>query len=339
MSLLKAYIKHISYHLPDKILSNDDFFSIFPESKQKIDSFNKIGIKKRHIVSDGELASDLAIKSAQKLLLEYDIDIKSIDFILFCAQEFDYFTPTTACVIHERLNLSKNCGALDFNLGCSGYAYGLSLAKGLIEGVGLKNVLLLTASTITRKVHPKDRSLRFLFGDAACATLISSRENDGIHDFIFGTDGSGAEKIIVKDGGSRNKIEIGSHDEIIDDFENITTRAHVNMNGVSVFSFSVKTVPNLINEILAKNNKELSEIDLFIFHQANLFIIETIRKKMNIPEHKVFNYIELVGNTVSSSIPIALSEAIKCDKAKKGDRILLVGFGVGLSWSGTIITL
>lgn len=339
MPLLKAYIKHISYHLPDKIFSNDDFFSIFPDSKKNLDTFKKIGIKKRHIVADGELASDLAVKSAQKLFNKYSIDSNLIDFVLFCAQEFDYYTPTTACVIHERLKLPKNCGALDFNLGCSGYPYGLSIAKGLIEGVGVKNVLLLTASTLTRKVHPKDRSLRFLFGDAACATLISSRENDGIHNFVFGTDGAGAEKIIIKDGGARNNIESSSHDEIIDDFGNITSRAHMDMNGVSVFSFSVKTAPALVNELLVKNDKQLEDIDLFIFHQANLFIIEAIRKKINIPEHKVFNYIELVGNTVSSSIPIALYEAIKSGRAKKGDTILLAGFGVGLSWSGTIITL
>jgi 3-oxoacyl-[acyl-carrier-protein] synthase-3 len=339
MPFLKAHIKHISYHLPDKVFSNDDFFSIFPEALKNSDSFHKIGIKQRHLVSDGELASDLAVKSGRKLFKEHSIDPKSIDFLLFCAQEFDYYTPTTACVIQERLNLPKHCGALDFNLGCSGYTYGLSLAKGLIEGVGLKNVLLLTSSTLSRKVHPKDRSLRFLFGDAACATLISSRETDGIHNFVFGTDGSGSEKIIIKDGGARNAIQDESYHEIIDDFGNITSKMHMDMNGVSVFSFSVKTVPAMIEELFAKNNKQLADIDLFIFHQANLFIIETIRKKMNIPNEKVFNYIELVGNTVASSIPIALCEAIKCGRAKKGSTILLVGFGVGLSWSGTIITL
>jgi 3-oxoacyl-[acyl-carrier-protein] synthase-3 len=339
MHFLKAHIKHISYYLPDKVFSNDDFFLVFPEALQNSDNFTKIGIKKRHIVTDGELASDLAVKSAQKLFEEHSIDPKSIDFILFCAQEFDYYTPTTACVIQEILKLPKNCGALDFNLGCSGYAYGLSLAKGLIEGVGVKNVLLLTSSTLTRKVHPKDKSLRFLFGDAACATLVSSGEHEGIHNFVFGTDGAGAEKIIIKDGGARNSIQNNSFDEIIDEFGNVTSRAHMDMNGVSIFSFSVKTVPALVNELLVKNDKQLVDIDLFIFHQANLFIIETIRKKMNIPENKVFNYIEEVGNTVASSIPIALYEAIKCGKAKKGDNILMAGFGVGLSWSGTIITL
>jgi 3-oxoacyl-[acyl-carrier-protein] synthase-3 len=339
MPFLKAHIKHISYHLPDTIFSNDEFFLTFPEALQNSENLNKIGIQKRHIVADGELASDLAVRSAQKLFKEHNVDPESIDFLLFCAQEFDYYTPTTACVIQERLKLSKKCGAIDFNLGCSGYPYGLSLAKGLIEGVGLKNVLLLTSSTLTRKVHPKDRSLRFLFGDAACATLISTREGEGIQDFVFGTDGSGSEKIIVKDGASRHSLSDSSYDEIIDDFGNITSRAHLDMNGVSIFSFSVKTVPALIDELLNKNGKQVDEIDLFIFHQANLFILEAIRKKMNLPEDKVFNFIENVGNTVASSIPITLYEAMKVGKAKKGDTILLAGFGVGLSWAATIIKL
>lgn len=339
MSILKAYVKSISYHLPDKVFTNDDFFLAFPEAQQNYDHYKKIGIEKRHIVDDGELASDLAVKSAQKLFEEHAIDPSSIDFLLFCAQEFDYYTPTTACVIHERLKLPKHCGALDFNLGCSGFVYGLSLAKGLIEGVGVKNVLLLTASTLTRKVHVKDRSLRFLFGDAACATLVSSRDHQGICDFVFGTDGSGSEKIIIKDGGARNVVQHNSYTEVADDYGNITSRAHMDMNGVSVFSFSVKTVPALIEELLVKNNKQLNDIDLFIFHQANLFIIETVRKKMNIPEAKVFNYLEDIGNTVASSIPIALYEAIKVGKAKPGDTILLAGFGVGLSWAATLIKL
>ena len=269
-----------------------------------------------------------------------DINPHDIDFLLFCAQEFDYFTPTTACVIQHRLNLPTNSGALDFNLGCSGFVYGLGIAKGLIESVGMKNVLLLTSSTLTRKLHPKDENLRYLFGDAACTTLISAGNSESeIHQFSFGTDGQSADKIMVKDGGSRNPITNESFHEIINEYGNITSNAFMDMKGVAVFSFSIKTVPNLINDLLKKHNKTIDEIDLFIFHQANLFIIDTIRKKLNLSEEKVFNYMENVGNTVSSSIPITLYEAIECGRAKKGDTILLAGFGVGLSWGATIITL
>ncbi len=337
---MKAFIKSISYYLPEQVFTNDDFFMAFPESIANKENLSKIGVNKRHIASDTELASDLAVKSALKLFDEHQINPNDIDFLLFCAQEFDYFTPTTACVIQNRLKLPTHCGALDFNLGCSGFVYGLAVAKGLIESVGMNNVLLLTSSTLTRKLHPKDENLRYLFGDAACATLISSgNSNSCIHQFSFGTDGEGAEKIIVKDGGARNPINKESYHEIVNEYGNITSKAFVDMKGVSVFSFSIKTVPKLIYDLLQKNNKQINEIDLFIFHQANLFIIDTIRKKMDLPEEKVFNFMEEVGNTISSSIPIVLYEAIKCGKAKKGDTILLAGFGVGLSWGATIITL
>ena len=337
---MKAFIKSISYYLPEQVFTNDDFFMAFPESIANKENLSKIGVNKRHIASNTELASDLAVKSALKLFDEHQINPNDIDFLLFCAQEFDYFTPTTACVIQNRLKLPTHCGALDFNLGCSGFVYGLAVAKGLIESVGMNNVLLLTSSTLTRKLHPKDENLRYLFGDAACATLISSgNSNSCIHQFSFGTDGEGAEKIIVKDGGARNPINKESYHEIVNEYGNITSKAFMEMKGVSVFSFSIKTVPKLIYDLLQKNNKQIDEIDLFIFHQANLFIIDTIRKKMNLPEEKVFNFMEEVGNTISSSIPIVLYEAIKCGKAKKGDTILLAGFGVGLYWGATIITL
>jgi 3-oxoacyl-[acyl-carrier-protein] synthase-3 len=334
-----AFIRSISYHLPDKVFTNGDFYTEFPEATCNTENFTKIGIKQRRLAAKNELASDLAVSSAVKLFKEHTIDPSEIDFLLFCAQEFDYFTPTTACVIQQRLNLPSHCGALDFNLGCSGFVYGLSLAKGLIEGVGLKNVLLLTSSTLTRKLHPKDANLRFLFGDGACATLISSSNYDGIGQFVFGTDGKGAEKIIVKDGGARNPLNEDSYTEISNEYGNITSKAFMDMKGTSVFSFSIKTVPAAIADLLKKQDKTLDDINLFIFHQANLFIIETIRKKMGLNEDKVFNFMENVGNTVSSSIPIAFCEAIKAGRAKKGDTILLAGFGVGLSWAATIIKL
>jgi 3-oxoacyl-[acyl-carrier-protein] synthase-3 len=337
---LKAFIKSISYYLPEQIFTNEDFFREFPETISNKANLSKIGVKERHIAANSELASDLAVKSALKLFEEHQINPSEIDFLLFCAQEFDYFTPTTACVIQHRLVLPTNCGALDFNLGCSGFVYGLGIAKGLIESVGMKNVLLLTSSTLTRKLHPKDENLRYLFGDAACATLISAGNSKSeIHQFSFGTDGQSADKIMVKDGGARNPITNESFHEITNEYGNITSNAFMDMKGVAVFSFSIKTVPNLINDLLRKHNKTINEIDLFIFHQANLFIIDTIRKKLNLSEEKVFNYMENVGNTVSSSIPITLYEAIECGRAKKGDTILLAGFGVGLSWGATIITL
>ncbi len=334
-----SHIKAISYHLPEKYFSNDDFFRDFPDAISQKENLLKTGVEQRRIIAPDETASDIGVKAALRLFEEHSISPDSIDFILFCAQEFDHYTPTTACIIQEKLNLPKHCGALDFNLGCSGFVYGLSLAKGLIESVGAKNVLLITSSVLTRTFNKKDKSSIFVFGDGAAATLISSRETKGIGEFIFGTDGSGKNKIIIKDGGARNKISENSKIDHPDEYGNITNDSSFYMNGTSVFIFGLKTVPAMMNDLFKKENKSIEDIDLFIFHQANLFLIDAIRSKMEIPEKKVFNFIKNVGNTVSSSIPIALSEAIKEGKAKKGDRIAIAGFGVGLSWAATIIEL
>ncbi len=337
---MPAYIKAISYHLPENVFSNDDFFKAFPESILHRDNYMKIGVKERRIVEKNITASDLGIEAGKALFKEHDIKPEEIDFLLFCALEFDYPFPTSASIIQEKLNIPTTCGATDYNLGCSGFVYGLGMAKGMIESLGLKNVLLITSSTLTKTIHDKDRSSRFVFGDGAAATLISNRETDeGISSFVFGTDGKMAEKIIIKDGGARNPISETSYLENETENGNISTNANFYMEGVGVFHFGLKTVPAMVNDLLLKEQLNIDEIDLFVFHQANLFLINTIRTKLKISEEKVFNYMELVGNTVSATIPIALYEAIKAGKAKPGQKILLAGFGVGLSWSATIIRL
>jgi 3-oxoacyl-[acyl-carrier-protein] synthase-3 len=336
---MNSYIRSISYYLPEKIYSNEEFFGDFPEAKAGEENMLKIGVQNRRIVAIHETASDMAVSAAEKLFATQNIDRSEIDFVLFCAQEFDYYTPTTACVIQDRLGLPTRCGALDFNLGCSGFVYGLSLAKGLIESVGQKNVLLLTSSSLTRTFHPKDKSSRFVFGDGAAATLISSREENGIGRFVFGTDGKGKDKIIVRDGGARNPVSPESHQQVTDEYGNVTSAANFYMNGTGVFLFGLQTVPKLVKQLLESENRKIGDIDLFIFHQANVFLIDAIRKKLDIPTGKVFNFMENTGNTVSSSIPIALHEAIHCGKAKKGDTVLVAGFGVGLSWAACLLKL
>ena len=334
-----ALIQAISYHLPAKTYTNDDFFDSFPDSINNKQNLLKLGIKNRHIVSEGETASDLAVKAAVKMFTEHSINKADIDFLLFCAQEFDHYTPTTACIIQDKLGLKNECGALDFNLGCSGFVYGLGVAKGLIESLGCKNVLLLTSSTLTKTFHPHDKSSRFLFGDGAAATLVSSHNQPNIGDFIFGTDGSKSDKIIVKDGGARNKLNESSFEDFTDEYGNVTNNACFYMNGTSIFNFGLKTVPTLVKDTLNKNKYSINDIDLFIFHQANLFLIETIGKKIGIPNEKIFNFMESIGNTVSSTIPIALAEAKKINKVKSGDKVLICGFGTGLSWGATIIEI
>jgi 3-oxoacyl-[acyl-carrier-protein] synthase III len=334
-----ATIKAISYYLPEKKFSNNDFGKLFPDSLSN-SNLEKLGISERRIVAENQTASDLAVESVLQLFKEHAIDKNEIDFILFCAQEFDYYTPTTACLIQERLGIPTHCGALDFNLGCSGFVYGLSIAKGLIDACDCKNILLLTSSTLTKTFHPKDKNSRYIFGDGAAATLISNgSEGKNIGPFIFGTDGKRADKIIIKDGGARNPITKESNTDFEDEYGNITNNAHFYMNGTSIFNFGLKTVPKMIEELLEKSGLKMDAIDLFIFHQTNNFMNEMIRKKIGIPENKFIIHIENCGNTVSSTIPIALYESIKSGKAKKGQTILLAAFGTGLSWAATIVKL
>ncbi|WCT13161.1 3-oxoacyl-ACP synthase III family protein [Mucilaginibacter jinjuensis] len=329
----KAYIKYIEYYLPDAILDNNTLNEEFPSwSADKISA--KTGIYQRHIAAPDEFASDMAIKVAEKLIVNNNIDRSEIDFILLCTQSPDYFLPTTACIVQNKLNIPSSAGALDFNLGCSGYVYGLALAKGLIVSNIAKNVLLITSEVYSKFIHEKDKSNRTIFGDGASATLISNSGLCEIGEFDLGTDGSGANNLIVKEGATRYPER--GNTETIDSFGNVHAPACLYMNGPEIFTFTSRAVPELINNTLNKNNLSLAKIDLHIFHQANQFMLEHLMKKIGIDRDRFFIYLKECGNTVSSTIPIALKNAIE-GKIKKGDNVLLAGFGVGYSWGATIL--
>lgn len=334
---MSAFIKAISYYLPPAKFTNSDYFNVFPEMAEN-KNLERVGVKERRIVDPNLTSSDLGVSAAENIFLEHQIDRNKIDFILYCSLESDHPLPATSMLVHKRLMLSKNCGAIDLAVGCSGYPYALSIAKGLIESSGFKNILIINSSTLTKIIHQKDKASRFIFGDGAAATLVSCRDNNwGIGEFIFGSVSKMTDAIIIKDGGARNPIDTSSYINYKDDYGNITNNAHLYMDGPSVFNFGLKAVPQMINDLLTKSKTKLENIDLFIFHQANLYLIESIRKKLFIPEEKVFNFIETVGNTVSATIPIAIYEAQKSGKIKPGSKVLLAGFGVGLSTGATII--
>ena len=331
---MKAFIKGISYYLPEQVVTNHELLKDFPEwTEEKIAS--KLGVVQRHIADKEELSSDLAIKAAHKLFEEYSIEPAEIDFVLFCTQSPDYFLPTSACIIQDKLGIPTSVGALDFNLGCSGFVYGLSLAKGLVMAGIAKNVLLLTAETYSKYIHTKDKSNRAIFGDAATATLITDNGFAEILNFALGTDGRGANKLMVKTGGLR--FPQPSNDLSFDENGNPTSSDHLYMDGSEIFYFTLEMVPVLVEQTLRKNNLSAEEINLYVFHQANKYLLNFLRKKIRIPEDKFYYCIENVGNTVSSTIPIALKEALN-EKLLKGN-ILLAGFGVGYSWGGTIIKM
>ena len=333
----KVYIKAISYYLPEYDLNNAVIEQDFPEwSIDKI--AEKTGISSRFITAENETSGDMAVKAAEKLFIEHNIDKSTIDYLILCTQSPDYFLPTTACIIQEKVGLGTIVGAFDMNLGCSGYIYGLGLAKGLIASGQAKNVLFITSETYSKFIHPKDKSNKTIFGDAAAASLISSEGGFAtIQNFEYGTDGRGAENLIVKNGGLRNYKK--HSDGKMDDYGNFLSDDNLYMNGQEIFLFTLSAVPKLIKNTLEKNAVDKDQIDLFIFHQANKFMLDNLKKKAKIDDDKFYLYLENCGNTVSSTIPIALYHAQKENRLISKNKVLLAGFGVGYSWGGTVIEI
>ncbi|HOU88678.1 MAG TPA: ketoacyl-ACP synthase III [Verrucomicrobiota bacterium] len=308
----------VKCHLPETRLTNDDLAALFPEwPSDRI--FQKTGIRERRVAGPDETAGDLAFQAAERLL--EGRDRSRIGFVLHCTQSPDYLLPTTACLLQDRLGLPQRCGALDFNLGCSGYIYGLALADGLLRAGNADAVLLLTGETYTKLLDPKDKGTRTIFGDAGSATLLERTSSNTLHSFVFGTDGSGAEFLIVPGSGLRRTAG----------------PRPLEMNGPEVFNFTVRVVPPLIDRILERARIEFQDVDFFVFHQANAFMIEHLRRRLRIPADKFALSLEYVGNTVSCSIPIAIESALADGKIRPGMRILLAGFGVGLSWAGCML--
>jgi 3-oxoacyl-[acyl-carrier-protein] synthase-3 len=333
-----AKLSCIEYFLPEGVLTNQTISEQHPEwAIEKIS--DKTGINTRHIAARDEFASDLALKAAEKLFATSHFDRSKVDFLLYCTQSPDYFLPTTACILQEKLQLNEAIGALDFNLGCSGYIYGLGLAKGLVASGQASNVLFITSETYSKFIHPDDKSNKTLFGDGAAATIVSADEasslSGDIGKFVYGTSGKGYDKLIVRNGGIRNKACISTPvytDSVFDHDD-----SHLYMDGAGIFNFTAFEVPKLIQKILATENITKDEVDLFVFHQANKYMLETVRKRCQIPAEKFYVNIAEVGNTVSSTIPIALKLAMEEEKIKPGMKVMLVGFGVGLSMGATLI--
>ncbi len=331
----------ISYYFPTQELTNEELEALYENTSWTASKIKrKTGIKSRHI-SGNELTSDMAVSASKKLFDEYNISPKEIDFIMLCTQSPDYTLPTTACMVQDRLGIPTAAGAFDYNLGCSGYTYGLATAKGLLSAGIAKEILLITSEAYTKYIHPLDRSTRTIFGDAASATLLTKEDINKIGEFVLGTDGSGYNNLIVPASGMKMPKSEETSKEETDQSGNIRTQENLYMNGPEIYAFTLRAVPNMIEEILKKNKLTLEEIDYFVFHQANKFMLETLRDKLDIPKEKFCIDIEEIGNTVSSTIPIALKRQIEegNEKLINDSKILIAGFGVGYSFGGTVITL
>lgn len=334
---LYARIAHIEYELPTRILDNQSLASDFPEwDVEKI--FQKTGIAQRRIIDSSETASDLAFRACEKLFANSSVNRDDIDALIYCTQSPDYLLPATACILQHRLQLPVTCAAFDFNQGCSGYIYGLGIAKGLIESGQCKNILLVTAEAYSRYIHPQDKSVRTLFGDAAAATLVSSAaDRPHLERFRYGSDGSGAENLIVPVGGARRPSSENRQLETRrDESGNVRTDADLYMNGPAIFEFSMTRVPQVFASLFDEQHG-VADTDLFVFHQANQFMLDALRRRLRLPSEKFVTEFEHCGNTVSCTIPIALKEAQLKGALKPGSSVAAVGFGVGYSWGACLI--
>jgi 3-oxoacyl-[acyl-carrier-protein] synthase-3 len=334
----RAAIKGINSFLPAGRLTNEELAEVFGEWHAG-QILERTGVAVRAVAATDECASDLGVAAARYLFESGACRPDEIDFLIFCTQSPDYFLPATACLVQERLGLKTECGAIDINQGCSGFVYGLALAKSLVETGTARNVLLITADTYTKFINPRDRSTRILFGDGAAATLIGSIESESelLGPFIFGTDGRGAQELIVPAGGLRSPATAESEIEREDESGNWRAPKNLYMNGAEIFNFTLRTVPRLMDQLLQKSALSLDEVAYVIMHQANKFLLERLRAKLKIPAEKFHLDMETGGNTVSSTIPMALESACKEGRVQAGDRVALVGFGVGYSWAATMI--
>jgi 3-oxoacyl-[acyl-carrier-protein] synthase-3 len=340
---MQAQISAIEYYLPERVVTNEDLAASFPEwTPAKI--LAKTGIAERRLAAPEQCSSDLAVEAAQKLFQSGACQRSDVDYILLCTQSPDYFLPTTACLLQDRLEIPQTAGALDFNLGCSGFVYGLGLAKGLIETGQARNILFITAETYSKFMHASDQSTRPIFGDAAAATLVTAQYpskrglnggDEGIGPFVFGTDGSGADNLIVRHGGIRcsalDRENIGAEQPLS------PFAGALHMNGPEIFNFTLRVVPDAVSRLLALGRKEIGDIDLFVFHQANQFMLDHLRRKLAIPQERFYIALRHCGNTVSSTIPIALQCAAAEGRLQPGHLVMLVGFGVGYSWGAPLI--
>ena len=324
-----ARIGPISVHLPERVETNDQLAEEFPSwSMDRI--YEKTGIAARHIAAPGECASDLGVAAAEKLFDQYNVDRDSIDFLLLCTQTPDYPLPTTACLLQQRLGLRTSAGAMDFNLGCSGFVYGLALADGLIRTESVQRVLLITAETYSKYIHASDRSLRTIFGDGAAATLIDASPEQSLSAFNYGTDGQGGDTLLVACGGARLA------EDALQPRHRKRWPSELYMDGPTLINFTIDAIPRLVEQVLSDAQLTDEDIELYLFHQATFKMLDQLRQRLEVAEDRMPLALKDCGNTVSATIPILIERLRSGGRLKPGMRNLLIGFGVGWSWAGCV---
>ena len=311
---MSGEITDIKYYLPKKRINIKNICKKYKWPYSKI--ILATGIKYRYETKKNETALQLALSACKTLKSKNQIDV-----LIYVTQSPEYLLPTTACIIQNKLNLRKDILAFDINQGCSGFVQGLFTAYSFLKQKEIKKVLLICSDTYTKYIKNGDRSCETIFSDAASAIIIKKNTKKK-NIFKFGTDGSGAKNLIVANSASNYKPNL---------------KPNIFMDGKNVFMFTMTNIPSFVLDLLTKSKTNINEIKYFIFHQASKMVVDNLIRKMNLPKKKVFCNYEKIGNTVSSTIPIALFDLLKKKKIKKGNKLLLCGFGVGYSMAATII--
>lgn len=336
-----AAIRGITCSLPAREIRLEDRLALFGGDEASLERIRKsIGLDTLRVVDGHTTAADLCRSAAADLISRLAIDPVSIDALICVTQTPDHSQPCNAALLHGALGLDKSCAAFDVNLGCSGYVYGLWLAHSLVAGAGLGRVLLLAGDALSRVVGPRDRTTAILFGDAGTATLVEKCEQAEPAWFTLNTDGAGARNIIVPSSGARRPPDAETAVEAADAEGNFRSAQHLHMNGAEVFNFTLREIPASIKDLLAHADQPIDGVDAFILHQANRYIIQNIGKRLGVPAEKTpCEVLRKYGNQSSASIPSAICELYARTEAPASRKLVLSGFGVGLSWACGLLTL
>lgn len=324
--------------LPGGAIQIKDAPSTFTEKDLK--KFSKMtGVQQFHRVAPSQTTADLCQAAAEKLILDLKWDKSTVDGIIFLSQTPDYVIPATACVLQHKLGLPTTSFAFDVNLGCSGYVYGIWLAAKMLDKNSCKRILLLNGDVSSTSISPEDTSVCLLFGDAGVATAVEYQEQSGKSSFILGTDGSGYQHLIIPGGGARNRRNSDTSIRRIDHDGIVRAQDDLYMNGIEIFNFTLRVVPDLINSIREAQGWTDNDVDYYAFHQANRFLLEQLIRKLEIDQGKLPINIGEYGNTSSATIPLVLIDILKNRHQNSRLNLVLAGFGIGLSWGAAALNM
>jgi 3-oxoacyl-[acyl-carrier-protein] synthase-3 len=338
LSFINVGISGMAAAVPKQVINNFEHDLYFKKEDIK-EIVEKIGVKERRIADEKTCSSDLCFAAAEKLFSEMKINREEIDLLIFISQTPDYRMPATSVLLQQRLGLPTSTITFDINLGCSAFLYGLTVVYSMIIAGNIRKAILLDGETRSKVYSQKDRKTGFLFGDAGVAALIEGGDKFGMSWFSLNSDGSRESLIKIPAGGYRNMSSCETvQEKVVDEYGNIRSEEQGYMNGADVFSFVIREVPRDFHRLLEYSGSDISFIDYFVFHQANSFINGFLAKKLKLPEEKVPSTIEKYGNTSSVSIPLTIVSELKT-KLSTRKKILLSGFGVGLTWGTAVVNL